>query len=156
MFGFVIGALSAVGFFKVLRWERGWRHHGGPREWMLRALFERLNTSPEQEKVLSEAASDFETSLRSVKNAGKGARTALAEILRAEHFDQAALSTLFDSQQQALEDVKKSLREGLTSIHATLVPEQRRRFAQLVEHGPGRGRNGRSGCCRRRPQSAAL
>lgn len=147
MFGFVIGALSLLGFIKVWRWNGEHRRHGSPRQWMLRRLFERLDTSPGQEKVISDATAELERTARELKEALKGSRQSLAKLMGADHFDHAALSADFEAQQKALEEVKKSLRTGLAAIHEVLLPEQRRRLATLIEEGP-RGMHGRHRCGR--------
>ena len=63
MFGFFIGTLSLIGLIGV--WKSGWhgghgRGFGGPRRWMTRRLFEYLDTTPGQEKVLAQVMDEVE------------------------------------------------------------------------------------------------
>jgi len=71
MFGFIVGAACLFGLVRVLRHARHghFGHHGpfgrfrggfGPRM-MLRGLFERLDTTPGQEKVIAAAIAGFAT-----------------------------------------------------------------------------------------------
>src|SRR5215475_12529685 len=75
MFGFIIGTVCLIALLKVLRrgYGYGWSHGCGPcgagydgshhgrfgggfgRRWMLRWLFERLETTPGQERVILQA-----------------------------------------------------------------------------------------------------
>ncbi|MFO0594546.1 MAG: periplasmic heavy metal sensor [Myxococcaceae bacterium] len=151
MFGFIVGTLSLIGFVKVLRWGR-WQHgaggYGGPRRWMLRRLFQRLDTTPGQEKVISQAVENAERAMWQAREQVFRGRTSFAGAMRGETFDSAAVNATFDAQQASLDDLKKAVREGMQSIHEALSPEQRARLADLVEFGPGRMHGG--GCGRAR------
>jgi len=148
MFGFIIGTLSLVGLLKL--WRGGGRYGrrmgGGPRRWMQRRLFEALDTTPGQEKVLDEVLDDMEKKAWAARDQFKGARGAYARAVRGEHFDNAAVSEAFDAQQGAVEELKKSLREGMAKVHEALRPEQRTQLSELIEFGPralhGRGYHG--------------
>ncbi len=155
MFGIVIGTLSLIGFIKVWRAGRyGYgRHHGGPRKWMLRRLFERLDTTPGQEKVILEAMNDAEAKAWAFRDAMHSSRSSFAQAFRSEHFDGARVDETFTQQQAAIDALKGSLRAGLAKVHEALNDEQRRELADLMEHGPHRfhggwrhhGRHGRRG-----------
>jgi Spy/CpxP family protein refolding chaperone len=158
MFGFVIGTLSLVGLLRLMRgggWRGGYgrwgggRWGGGPRRWMQRRLFELLDTTPGQEKVLDEVLDEVEKKAWAARDQFRGARGAYARAVRGEHFDGAAVSEAFDAQQVAVEELKKTLREGLAKVHEALRPEQRARLADLIEHGPrgmyGHGCHGHMG-----------
>jgi hypothetical protein len=147
MFGVLIGVVSAIGFFKVLRWGRrgyGWRG-GGRRRWVMRRLFERLDTTPGQEKVIEAAADNVERAARKVREDFFTSRTDIAGAFRGENFDTAKLDERFAAHQAAVDDVKKAIREGMQSIHEALNPDQRKAVADLIEFGP-RGMHG--GCGR--------
>lgn len=137
MFGFIVGTLSLIGFIKV--WRHG-RHgyRGGPRRWMLRRLFEHLDTTPGQEKVMSAAVENAERTMWQAREQVFRARTAYAKAMRSETFDTAAVNEAFDAQQASVDEVKKAVREGLQSVHEALSPEQRARLGDLLEFGPGR------------------
>jgi len=154
MLGFIIGTLSLIGLIRV--WKGGWhggygRGFGSPRRWMTRRLFEYLDTTPGQEKVLDQVLEDLEKKGWASRDQFHTARSAFARAVRGEHFDGAAVGEAFDAQQGSLDDLKKSLREGMAKVHEALSPEQRVRLAELIERGPramhhahgcGHGRHG--------------
>jgi Spy/CpxP family protein refolding chaperone len=139
MFGFIIGTLSLIGLIKVARagryGGRGFRG-GGPRRWMMRRLFERLDTTPGQEKVIDAVLEDVERKAWAAREQFNTARAGFARAVRGEHFDNAAVGESFDAQQAAVEELKKSVREGLAKVHEALNPEQRKVFGDLIEYGP--------------------
>jgi Spy/CpxP family protein refolding chaperone len=161
MFGFLIGFASLVGLIAVLkggrrRCGRGWhgggpyghrhgrhgRHgwRGGPRRF-LRFLFEKLDTTPGQEKEISAAVEDFVEQARSLKREGRTSRDEVAELLRTESLDETILGELFGRHDERLRDLQKAFADALGRIHQALDPEQRERLAEMIEsgHGPGFG-----------------
>lgn len=137
MFGFIIGTLSLIGLIKVARAGRSGRgFRGGPRRWMMRRLFERLDTTPGQEKVIAEVLDDVERKAWTVREQFFTARGAYARAVRGEHFDGASVGEAFDAQQAAVEEVKKAAREGMAKVHEALNPEQRKMLGDLIEFGP--------------------
>lgn len=129
MFGFLIGTLSLIGLMKL------WRHgrHGNPRRWMFRRLFQRLDTTPGQEKVILEVADDVEKQVWAARDAFASTRGQFARAMRGEHFEGAAVDEAFARDQAALDEVKKALRAGMAKIHEALRPEQRAAVAELLE-----------------------
>jgi len=141
MFGLLVGTLSLIGLVKVLRhgphgYGHSGRRGGGPRRWMLRRLFQRLDTTHGQEKVIDEVTAEVETKFWAAREQMVNARTTYARAVRGEHFDSAAVGEAFDAQQASLEEVKKVLREGLAKVHEALEPEQRKLLGDLIEYGP--------------------
>jgi Spy/CpxP family protein refolding chaperone len=139
MFGFLIGTLSLIGLIKVVRHGRGWGGHGsrgGPRRWMLRRLFERLDTTPGQEKVILEAVEQVEQNGRAAKDAFFNGRVDIGRAMRGEHFDTAAVNAAFEKQQEAVDAFKKTVLENMQKIHEALTPEQRQAAGNLIENGP--------------------
>lgn len=139
MFGFIIGTLSLIGFIKVLRWGRGgYGRFGGPRNWMLRRLFQQLDTTPGQEKVIANAVENAQRVMWQTRSQFFNSRSSFAAAMRGETFDSTSVNAAFDAQQASLDEVKKALKEGMQAVHEALNPEQRARLADLVEFGPGR------------------
>ncbi len=138
MFGFIIGTLSLIGLVKVWRWGRHGHGPWGARRWMLRRLFQHLDTTPGQEKVISGVVDDVQRKAQAARDAMFGARGDFAKAMRGERFDGAAVDESFEKQQAALDELKKAVKEGLGAVHEALNPEQRARLAELAEHGPGR------------------
>lgn len=149
MFGFIIGTLSLIGLVKVARGGRR-GHHRGARRWMFRRLFQHLDTTPGQEKVIFSAVEGAERVAWRGREQFLRARTEYARAMRGEQFDSAAVNAAFDQQQAALDELKKAVREGMQSVHEALTPEQRNRLADLVEFGPARLHGGCGGSGRGR------
>jgi Spy/CpxP family protein refolding chaperone len=141
MFGFIVGTLSLIGLIKVARWGRHGRFghgRGGGRwgGWMFRRLFERLDTTPGQEKVILEAADEARRVMWQAREEMFRAKSEYAKAMRGEQFDNEAVNAAFEKQQATLEDLKKTLKEKLQSIHEALNPQQRAALADLIEFGP--------------------
>lgn len=148
MFGFIVGTLSLIGLIKVARWgrygRRGFRG-GGWNRWMLRRLFERLDTTPGQEKVVTEAVDDAQRVLWQAREELFRARSEYAKAMRGEHFDTEAVNAAFEKQQAAVDEVKKTVKARMQAIHEALNPAQRATLADLIEFGPGRMHGGHCG-----------
>lgn len=144
MVGVIIGTLSLVALVRVWRWGH---HRGSHRRWVLRRLFERLDTTPGQEKVIAAAVEEVERRAWRARDGLFGARGTVAQALRGEAFDTAALNGAFDAQQATLDELKRAAREGLQQVHEALTPAQRGRLADLLEFGPRRAH----GCGRHGP-----
>jgi Spy/CpxP family protein refolding chaperone len=146
MFGFIFGTLCLIGLVKVVkggrRWGWGGGYGNGPRRWMLRRLFERLDTTPGQEKVISEAFDEVQQKVRAVREELFRSRSQFAKAVRGEHFDTEGVRDTFEAQQKAVEELKKVALAGLQKIHEALTPEQRGVAAELIEFGP----RGYGGC----------
>ena len=148
MFGLFIGTISLIGFLRV--WRRGGRgfRGGGPRRWLLRRLFEHLDTTPGQEKVVKAAFDEAQRKGWAARESLLGARGEVAKALRGATFDSTLINEVLEKQQATLDELKKSVREGLQQIHEAMTPAQRGQLADLVEFGPGRfghGHHGRHG-----------
>ncbi|HLL01527.1 MAG TPA: periplasmic heavy metal sensor [Myxococcaceae bacterium] len=153
MFGFVFGTACLVGLFYTLR-GGPWRHHhrhgrGGRFSWRgrMRWVFERLDTSPGQEKVFVKAADDLTEAFEKMRDELGATRAAIARALRAEHFDAAAMRELNEKHDALLENMRQTLRASLSQLHEALDPRQRRELADLIEHGWGYGYRGYGGGC---------
>ncbi len=146
MFGIIVGTLSLIGLIKVARWGRSGHHgwEGGPRRWMMRRLFQHLDTTPGQEKVIASASENAERVMWQAREQFFRARSSYAKAVRSETFDSAAVNEAFDAQQASVDEVKKAVREGLQAVHEALSPEQRNRLGDLIEFGPSRMHGG--GC----------
>jgi hypothetical protein len=138
--------------------RRGWGGHGGhgghgpwgghegqggrwgggdmPR-WMLRGLFERLDTTPGQEKVILQAVEGLREQTRSAREALHATGGHAAKAFRGERFDESAMAEAFTKQDAALESAQKALFEALAKVHEALDERQRRELADLMERGVG-------------------
>lgn len=148
MFGFLFGTACLAGLIFNLRRAR-WHHHhgrhgGGRWSWRgrMRWLFERLDTSPGQEKVMVQAADDLTEAFEKMRDEMRTTREAIARSLRGETFDSAALSELDAKHDELVANLRRTLRTSLSKIHEALDPKQRRELADLLEHGMGHGYRG--------------
>jgi Spy/CpxP family protein refolding chaperone len=153
MFGFLIGTLSLIGLVKVIRrgrwggggWHGGGGYGGGRNRWMLRRLFQRLDTTPGQEKVISEAFDELQEKARGIREGFMKTRSTFAKSVRGEAFDTESVREAFEGQQAAVEELKKSVLASFQKIHEALTPEQRSVAGDLLEFGP-RAMHGGGGC----------
>ncbi len=144
MFGFVFGTACLAGLLFTLRRGRWHHHHGGPGgrwSWRgrMRWLFERLDTSPGQEKVLVQAADDLTEAFEKMRDELSATRAAIAQSLRGEAFDSAALRELDAKHNELIDHLRNTLRTSLSKAHEALDAKQRRELADLIEHGWGHG-----------------
>lgn len=169
MFGFIIGFLSLAGLIMVLKGGRrgcggrgwhggGWRgrrgrwghhdhdrergRHGWGRRGMLRMLFERLDTTPGQEKEIAAAVDEFVAKARELRGESRSSRDDVARLLRTETLDENILGELFGRHDEKLRDLQKAFADALGRVHQALDPEQRDQLAQLLETGRGPGFGG--------------
>jgi Spy/CpxP family protein refolding chaperone len=167
MIGFLIGTLCLVGLFKLLRggpWRwggRGWggwgrrrgrwggegRDEGGwdGASYFLRGLYEQLDTTPGQEKVIREAADELRDNARKLKDEVRGSRTDVAQAVRSPSFDETRIGEVFAKHDTAIESMRKAAVGAVAKVHAVLDDKQRERLAELIESGPFRGRHRRHG-----------
>lgn len=155
MFGFFFGTACLAGLIFALRHSR-WHHHshgghgghGGRWSWRgrMRWLFERLDTSPGQEKVFVKAADDLTEAFEKMRDEARNARAAIAQAMRGEQFDAASLRELHEKHDALLAQMRETLRTAMAQVHESLDPRQRRELADLIEHGFGYGYRGYGRC----------
>jgi hypothetical protein len=134
---------------------RGWggRWGGNPFRggFFARAIADRLDATPAQEKVIRDATDELREAATKLKGEGKKTRADLAAAFRKSHFDEVLLGELYARHDRSLEDLRKAFVGTGARIHETLDEKQRERLAELIEAGPsawagrwGRGRSWRS------------
>jgi hypothetical protein len=97
-----------------------WRGFRGP----LYVLFERLDLTPAQEKVVRAEVDRLRERARA---------------LRGDSLDETALADMFVRHDDRLRELREELGGALGRIHLALDERQRERLADLVERGFGRG-----------------
>jgi hypothetical protein len=165
MFGFLIGTACLIGFVATLRGRRrglfrggacggrwddggGYGRERGLRGGLLRALFERLDTSPGQEKVLRAAADELHAAGEKLRGEGRKTREDVAKVLRGPFVDEALFGEIFSRHDVAIEELRRAVVGALARAHEALDERQRARLADLVQDGPfggGFGRRHRGG-----------
>ena len=143
MIGLLIGTACLVGLITTLRRGRGWHgrwHHGGRRGgWgaraALRVLFERLDTSPGQEKVIASVLEDLWTSKREVGEEFIQTRRDVARAMQGTSFDEAALSDAFTRQDALIARLRENMKNAMATVHEALDDRQRKTAGSLLESG---------------------
>jgi Spy/CpxP family protein refolding chaperone len=140
MLGFFIGTACLIGMIGVIR--RG-RHHGYGHGrgrgfgWMgrrgLYRLFERLDTTPGQEKVIMGALSDLKDYAKEARSGMRGTASEVADALRADGFDEDSFSAIFDGHLARIDVLRGEFVKTAAKIHEALAPEQRDRLADFLE-----------------------
>ncbi len=134
MFGFFVAAASFVGLVVLAARRR--RYYGGYGGRGLYRVLSRLETSPGQEKVIRTALEDLRQASRQTCSEARDARPQLAEMIRAEQLDKAALGSWFETRHDSLRDLQSRIERALGDIHDVLDDRQKKELAHLVERGP--------------------
>ena len=129
-------------------WGRGRR--GGFGRWgrrgggigptmFLRHAFERLDTTPGQEKVILQAFDELQTVLKKAKGDFKGTREDFARAIRGEVLDEASVADIFMKHDTTISETRRGVVDQLHKIHEALTEKQREQLASFLEHGPREG-----------------
>ncbi len=117
----------------------GW---GGPNVF-LRMLFQRLETTPGQEKVIVAAYEEVREAAQKARGEVRSSRADVAKAMRSEAIDEVLFGEMFARHDTALEALRKTALGAVAKVHDALDEKQRARFADLIESGPA-GFRGRS------------
>lgn len=150
MFGFLIGALCLGGVFALAfrgrhrryGFGRGGCHHGhGPLHRgggsFLYAAFERLDTTPGQEKAIVAALDELRDSAKGIKSRVASSRGEIAEALRQDRFEPERVEQAVSRHGEELNQLATVSATTLAKIHEALDSEQRKRLARWLESGLG-------------------
>lgn len=144
MFGILFGTACLVGLWWVVKRGGGW---GVGRRVALRRVFERLDATPGQEKVIREAVDDLVNAARAAGKDARGWREDLAAAVRKDYFDETLLGELFAKQDGTIETLRKEIVGSLGRVHSVLDDRQRDRLGDVLEQGWGRGFRGHYRAC---------
>lgn len=140
LYGF-LGAAAALALLAFAR-RRRLRHRarlgGMPPRFLLRGLFRRLGTRPEQEALLRAEADALAAELQAIREEGRALRRELAGFLDGPAVDAAALDAALGARLARLETLRHRTAEALARIHGALDQGQRRVLAELLRSGPHR------------------
>lgn len=146
MFGILIGTACLVGLVCVLRRGPGWRgggcgsgrrHHHDcgerhrSRGWLW-WLFERLDTSPGQERAIREALEELRAAAGEMKSELRHGRNAVADVLRSDSVDETQLGELFARHDDRITELRKAFVGAVQRVHDALDEGQRSRLAELL------------------------
>lgn len=160
MLGFIFGTVCLIGLVKVLRRGGGWHGHGhwghhaygpaygpgagfgGPRRWFLRSLFERLETTPGQEKAIVAALDELRENRKVLRIEAEQTRGDLGRAVAGGLIDDSTLEETFARHDRQLAQLRVSFVEALKKITEVLDERQRKQIAGLLEGGLGGWRGG--------------
>jgi Spy/CpxP family protein refolding chaperone len=158
MLGFLFGTVCLIGLIKVLRRGRGWHgyghygHHGhgygpsagsgGPRRWFLRSVFERLETTPGQEKAIVAALDELRENRKVLRVEAEQTRGDLGRAVAGGLIDDSTLEETFARHDRQLAQLRVSFVEALKKITEVLDERQRKQIAGLLDGGFGGWRGG--------------
>ncbi len=146
MLGMVIGTVCAIGLFSVARRRararcgHGYGYGGGgPRRfgragrWILRSLFERLDTTPGQEKAIMSALQELRENRAAVREELEHSRGDLARAVRGGLIDDGTLEESFARHDRLLATTRVSFVEAVKKAVEALDERQRSTLADLLE-----------------------
>lgn len=127
----------------------GWRGHGhgygyghgygghgpGRAHRARRFLFEVLDTTPGQEKVIKQAADNVLDAMDGAGDELQAARKDLAAALGGDVLDEAALRAAIDRALAVVQKAATELTQVLPAVHGALDGQQRKRLAELIAEG---------------------
>jgi Spy/CpxP family protein refolding chaperone len=131
--------------------HHGYCHHGGEgpgpfggfgpgrfggERWMLRALFERLDTTPGQEKVIVAAFEESRDGLRESWKTVRDSRGDLARALRSDTFDEEAVTAARSRHEEAMKRAHEVFTSAMRKVHEALDSKQRALLADIIDAGP--------------------
>jgi Spy/CpxP family protein refolding chaperone len=159
MLGFIFGTVCLIGLIKVLRHGHGWHgrwgyrgygHNGfhgpagyggfGPRRWFLRSLFERLETTPGQEKAIVAALDELRENRRVLRDEAQQTRADLARAVASGLIDDSTLEETFARHDRLLAQLRVSFVEALKKATEALDERQRKQVGDMLEGGRFGGR----------------
>jgi Spy/CpxP family protein refolding chaperone len=117
------------------RWGAGPGFRGyGPHAFVAR-IADRLDATPDQEKVMHDAVEELLGELRSLKKDAKGTRGDLAGAFGEERLDEERLGELFARHDELLGSARKAFVAALAKIHDVLEPRQREQLSRWLGRG---------------------
>jgi hypothetical protein len=140
MNAFILGAAGFVilaAMFRFVRHRRaGWRGRpGGWRRYALYSLFERLDATPGQEKVIAGALDELRDTLRALRERFQDSRHDVATAFRQPELTEEDLNRVFSRFDEHLEAIRHAAGAAMQKIHVVLDDRQRGVMADLVERG---------------------
>jgi len=131
--------LAFLAGLRMRRWRR-WRTRmgagGPPTRFLLRGLFRRLGTRPEQEAAILADADALAAELHALREDGRALREELSALLEAPSLDRVKLDGALSARVQRLDGVRARAAEAIARLHSLLDEGQRRSLSELLKRGP--------------------
>ena len=128
------------------RFRRRLRRHGiaaaialPERRWALRALFERLETTPGQERVILAALDELSENRKAVRDEARQTRVDLAHAVEGGLIEDTTLDDAFARHDRMLARLRVGFTEALKKVVEVLDEPQRKQLARWLEGGFFRG-----------------
>ena len=123
---------------------RGHWNHGAPPMafFFLRRVFQALDTTPGQEKVIRAAVEELVAEASKHRGEAQKSREDIARAMRSPSFDETVMGELFARHDASLEALRKAVVGALAKTHEALDEEQRKRLASMIERAGGFGWRG--------------
>ncbi|HXX70431.1 MAG TPA: hypothetical protein VEK07_24835 [Polyangiaceae bacterium] len=144
MLGFVIGGIAAIGFIKLMHRRHAGgcaRFYGGdfgavrrgfgPR-FLLRSLFERLETTPAQERAIVAALERLRENRTLIRDELRQTRDDVARVIEGALADDTMLDEAFARHDRLLAQLRVLWVETLKAISETLDERQRKELASIL------------------------
>jgi len=104
---------------------------------MLRWVFERLDTTHGQEKVIIEAVEELREPFKKARSQAGSTFDDFAQAMRGEGFDHGRVAGTWVSQDKALEELRVALTAAMARVHEVLDEKQRKILGDLIERRGG-------------------
>jgi Spy/CpxP family protein refolding chaperone len=117
-------------------------HHGpfrGGRRRGLYGLFEALDATPAQEKVILSAIDEVKLAVREGRGEIRQSREDLARAFRADSFDAEVMGNAFARHDEHIERLRKAVTGALARVHDALDDKQRAQLAEWLDSRGGMG-----------------
>ncbi len=123
--------------------QHGHDHDHGPGPWggggfFLRGLFQRLDTTPGQEKVIKSAFEQVKKTMQEARSEWRDGNE-VADLFRGESFDRTAAEGVSGKADASFAKVRVAIVEALAQIHEVLDERQRGMIADFLARNGGRG-----------------
>ncbi len=112
---------------------------------MLRSLFERLDTTPGQEKAIVSALDELRGNRHLIREESGQTRAELARVVAGGLVEDASLEEMFARHDRVLAQLRVSFVEALKTVAEALDERQRKELASFLAGGGFFGRSGWGG-----------
>jgi hypothetical protein len=120
------------GMGRGMRSSGGWPRGGG---WALRSVFERLETTPGQARVIMAALDELRENRRDLREELRQARADIARAIQGGLIEDNTLEEAFARQDRLLARIRVGFTEALKKVVETLDEPQRKQLASWLEGG---------------------
>ena len=120
--------------------DDSWEGHGRRGPWGARKLgwlFQGLQTTPEQERILFETLGELRGAGGKIAGKVAASRGQWADALEAESFDETMVGSAVADLENAVDEARKTAIDAFAKVHGTLDAPQRKRLADLLRKRRG-------------------